>query len=149
MEVILLEKIRNLGELGERVRVRPGYARNYLLPQGKAVPATPENVAAFEARRRELEEAAARALAEAEARREALAGQVIEIAARVGGEGKLFGSVGAPDIVEAAKARGLRLERREIRLPQGPLRQVGEHEVAIQLHPDVETTIVVRIVPEE
>ena len=149
MEVILLEKIRNLGELGERVRVRPGYARNYLLPQGKAVPATPENVAAFEARRRELEEAAARALAEAEARREALAGQVIEIAARVGGEGKLFGSVGAPDIVEAAGARGLKLERREIRLPQGPLRQVGEHEVAVQLHPDVEATIVVRIVPEE
>ena len=149
MEVILLEKIRNLGGLGDRVRVRPGYARNYLLPQGKAVPATPENVAEFEARRRELEEAAARALAEAEARREALAGQVIEIAARVGGEGKLFGSVGAPDIVEAAEARGLKLERREIRLPQGPLRQVGEHEVEIQLHPDVETTIVVRIVPEE
>ncbi len=149
MEVILLEKIRNLGELGDRVKVRPGYARNYLVPQGKAVLATPENIAEFEARRRELEEAAAQALAEAEARREALEGQVIEIGARVGGEGKLFGSVGAADIAEAAQARGLRLERREVRLPAGPLRQVGEHEVAVQLHPDVETHIVVRIVPEE
>jgi len=149
MEVILLEKVDNLGALGDKVRVRPGYARNYLLPQGKAKFATPENIAEFEARRAELERAAAEALAAAETRRQSLEGMVIEITAKAGGEGKLFGSIGAGDIADAVTARGVEIEKREVRLPEGPLRQVGEHEVELHLHADVNASIRVVVIGEE
>ncbi len=149
MEVILLEKIDNLGGLGDKVRVRPGYARNYLLPQGKAKFATAENIAEFEARRAELERAAAEALAAAETRRESLAGMVIELKAKAGGEGKLFGSIGASDIADAVTARGVEVEKREVRLPEGPLRQVGEYEIELHLHADVNAEIRVIVIGEE
>jgi large subunit ribosomal protein L9 len=149
MEVILLEKIDNLGGLGEKVRVRPGYARNYLLPQGKAKFATPENIAEFEARRAELERAAAEALATAETRRESLTGMVIEMKAKAGSEGKLFGSIGAGDIADAITARGVEVERREVRLPEGPLRQAGEYEIDLHLHADVNAEIRIIVIAEE
>jgi len=149
MEVILLEKIDNLGGLGDKVRVRPGYARNYLLPQGKAKFATAENIAEFEARRAELERAAAEALTAAETRRESLAGMVIELKAKAGGEGKLFGSIGASDIADAVTARGVEVEKREVRLPEGPLRQVGEYEIELHLHADVNAEIRVIVIGEE
>jgi len=149
MEVILLEKIDNLGGLGDKVRVRPGYARNYLLPQGKAKFATPENIAEFEARRAELERAAAEALAAAETRRESLAGMVIEMKAKAGSEGKLFGSIGPGDIADAVTARGVEVEKREVRLPEGPLRQVGEYEIELHLHADVNADIRIIVIGEE
>jgi len=149
MEVILLEKIDNLGGLGDKVRVRPGYARNYLLPQGKAKFATPENIAEFEARRAELERAAAEALATAETRRESLAGMVIEMKAKAGSEGKLFGSIGAADIADAVTARGVEVEKREVRLPEGPLRQVGDYEIELHLHADVNAEIRIIVIGEE
>ncbi|MFO8004567.1 50S ribosomal protein L9 [Thioalkalivibrio sp.] len=149
MEVILLEKIDSLGGLGDKVRVRPGYARNYLLPQGKAKFATPENIAEFEARRAELERAAAEAVAAAETRREALTGMVIEITAKAGGEGKLFGSIGAADIAEAVTVRGVEVEKREVRLPEGPLRQAGEYEIQLHLHADVDADIRIIVIGEE
>lgn len=149
MEVILLEKIDNLGGLGDKVRVRPGYARNYLLPQGKAKFATPENIAEFEARRAELERIAAEALAAAEVRRDALAGMVIEMTAKAGSEGKLFGSIGAGDIADAVTARGVAVEKREVRLPEGPLRQVGEFEIELHLHADVNAEIRIIVIGEE
>jgi len=149
MEVILLEKIDNLGGLGDKVRVRPGYARNYLLPQGKAKFATPENIAEFEARRAELERAASEALAAAEARRESLAGMVIEMKAKAGSEGKLFGSIGPGDIADAVTARGVEVEKREVRLPEGPLRQVGEYEIELHLHADVNAEIRIIVIGEE
>jgi large subunit ribosomal protein L9 len=149
MEVILLEKIDNLGTLGDRVNVRPGFARNYLLPQGKAKFATPENIAEFEARRAELERAAAAALAAAEARRDQLDGTVLEIAAKAGGEGKLFGSISAADIAEALTAVGVELEKREVRLPEGPLRTTGEYEVGVHLHSGVDADIRVIVTGQE
>jgi large subunit ribosomal protein L9 len=149
MEVILLEKIDSLGGLGDKVRVRPGYARNYLLPQGKAKFATPENIAEFEARRAELERAAAEALAAAETRRESLTGMVIEMTAKAGGEGKLFGSIGASDIADAVTARGVEVEKREVRLPEGPLRQAGEYEIQLHLHADVDADIRIIVIGEE
>ena len=149
MEVILLEKIDSLGGLGDKVRVRPGYARNYLLPQGKAKFATPENVAEFEARRAELERAAAEAVTAAETRRESLTGMVIEITAKAGGEGKLFGSIGAADIAEAVTVRGVDVEKREVRLPEGPLRQAGEYEIQLHLHADVDADIRIIVIGEE
>ncbi|AGA34894.1 LSU ribosomal protein L9p [Thioalkalivibrio nitratireducens DSM 14787] len=149
MEVILLEKVDNLGGLGDKVRVRPGYARNYLLPRGKAKFATPENIAEFEARRAELERAAAEALAAAEARRESLDGMVVEITAKAGGEGKLFGSIGAADIADAVTARGIEVEKREVRLPEGPLRQAGEYELEVHLYTDVNAQIRVIVIGEE
>jgi large subunit ribosomal protein L9 len=149
MEVILLEKIDNLGGLGDKVRVRPGYARNYLLPKGKAKFATPENIAEFEARRAELERAAAEALAAAEARRDSLTGMVIEIRAKAGSEGKLFGSIGAGDIADAVTARGVEVEKREVRLPEGPLRQAGEYEIEVHLHADVNADIRIIVIGEE
>lgn len=149
MDVILLDKVENLGDLGEKVNVRAGYARNYLLPQGKAKLATPENLAEFEARRAELERAAAEALAAAEQRREQLDGRTFTVHARVGTEGKLFGSVGPADIEAAVAAEGLELEKREIRMPTGTLREVGEYEVEISLHSDVIATIKVLVQPEE
>ncbi|WP_297529560.1 50S ribosomal protein L9 [Thiohalobacter sp.] len=148
MEVILLEKVANLGNLGDKVKVRPGYGRNFLIPQGKATPATPENVARFEARRAELEKAAAEALAAAEARRDALEGFAVEIAAKAGDEGKLFGSVGTSDIARALTEAGHPVERHEVRLPEGPFRTTGEFDVQLHLHTDVEATVKLTIVAE-
>src|SRR3569832_1825416 len=125
MDVILLEKVQNLGKLGDRVAVRSGYARNYLLPQRKAVSATPANLAAFEQRRAELEQAEADTLTAAQTRAAELNGKSVTIAAKAGTEGKLFGSVGTIDIAEAASRDGLDLKRHEVRLPSGPFRNIG------------------------
>ena len=141
MEIILLEKIENLGAMGDKVTVKPGFGRNYLVPKGKAKPATPENIAEFEARRAELEKIAAETLAAAEARRDQLDGKTIEITAKAGEEGKLFGSIGTADITDAVKAAGVDIERHEVRLPEGAFRQVGEYEVQLHLHSDVNATI--------
>ncbi len=137
MEVILLERVANLGNLGDRVTVRSGYGRNFLVPSNKAVPANEANIAEFEARRADLEKAAAEALAAAQSRAEAIAavGQ-ITIKANAGDEGKLFGSIGVNDIVDAAAAAGMTIERREVSLPES-IRNVGEYEVTFQLHSDV------------
>jgi large subunit ribosomal protein L9 len=145
MEVILLEKIEHLGAMGDRVRVKPGYGRNYLIPKGKAASATPENIAAFEARRAELEKAAADSLASAQARRDQLDGLVVRMSAKAGDEGKLFGSVGTVDIAHAVTDAGVKVERHEIRLPNGPLRQVGEHVVQLHLHSDVNVEIKIAV----
>lgn len=150
MEVILLNKVSNLGNLGDKVKVKNGYARNYLIPSGKAKPATPENIKEFEARRDELERLADETLGAAKdhkAKIDALGS--VTIRAKAGGEGKLFGSVGTFDIVEAVIAAGLSLEKRHVRLPSGNLRDVGEYEIGIHLHTDVETTLKVIIVAEE
>jgi large subunit ribosomal protein L9 len=141
MEVILLEKIEHLGAMGDRVKVKPGYGRNYLIPKGKAASATAENIAAFEARRAELEKAAADALAGAQARRDQLDGLVVRLSAKAGDEGKLFGSVGTLDIAQAIIDAGVKVERHEIRLPNGPLRHVGEHPVQLHLHSDVNVEV--------
>ncbi len=135
MEVILLERIGNLGDLGEKVEVRAGYGRNFLIPQGKAIPATKENLASFEARRAELEKRAAESLAAAQARADKLAelGSVT-IAHQAGEGGKLFGSVSTTDIADAVSSAGVEITRKEVRLPEGPLRMTGEHQVDIQLH---------------
>jgi large subunit ribosomal protein L9 len=149
MEVILLENIGNLGELGDKVDVKAGFGRNYLIPQGKAVPATESNIAEFEARRAELEAAAAEALAEAEARAEKInALGLITIAANAGEEGKLFGSVGTRDIADAVTAAGCEVDKSEVRLPEGPLRDIGEYEIAIQVHGDILASVAVAVVPE-
>ena len=148
MNVILLDNVENLGGIGDLVTVKPGYGRNYLLPQGKAAPATPENIAEFEARRAELEKTAAEALAAAEARRDSLADMVITIAAKAGEEGKLFGSIGTSDIADAIKAAGIDVERNEIRLPSGAFRQTGEYDVDLHLHSDVNVTVKLKIEEE-
>jgi len=149
MEVILLEKIANLGALGDRVTVKAGYGRNYLIPQAKAVAATADNIEAFESRRAELEKEAAQILSAAEARATAVAALELTIAANAGDEGKLFGSVGARDIAQAAADAGVELDRSEIRLPDGPVREVGEYAIEVGLHPEVETSLKVIVVPEE
>ena len=149
MEVILLEKIANLGAMGDKVNVKPGYGRNFLIPQGKAAAATAENIAEYEARRAELEKAAADALAAAEARRDQLVDKVITIASMAGEEGKLFGSVGTADIAHAITETGITVERNEVRLPEGAFRAVGEHDVQIQLHTDVDVTIKLLIEAEK
>ena len=141
MEVILLEKIANLGNLGDKVAVKAGYARNFLLPFGKATPATADNVAAFEARRAELEKIAAEKKAEAEARAAKLADLTFTIAANAGEEGKLFGSIGTRDIADAVTAAGVAIEKSEVRLPDGALRTVGEFDIDVQLHTDVDATV--------
>ncbi len=148
MEVILLEKVENLGNLGDRVNVKPGYGRNFLIPSGKATPATEEHIKAFEERRAELELAAADALGRAEARLAQLADMAIRIVARAGEEGKLFGSVGTTDIAEAITAEGVAVGRHEVRLPEGAFRQLGEYMVLIHLHSDVNTEIVLLIEAE-
>jgi len=149
MEVILLEKVRNLGTLGEKVRVKPGYGRNFLIPGGKAVPATKQNIEKFEARRAELEKSQTEVLAKAVARAEAMNGLAVTIGQKAGAEGKLYGSVGTVDISEAVTAKGIELARQEIRLPEGPFRNIGEYEVEIHLHTDVNVKIRINIVPEE
>ena len=141
MELILLEKVLNLGDLGDTVKVKAGYGRNYLVPQGKAVPATRENIAMFEARRAELEAAEAEKLGSAESRRASLTDLVVEISANASDEGKLFGSIGPREIADAATAKGYPLEKSEVIMGEGPIRMTGEHEVVIQLHADVESTI--------
>jgi large subunit ribosomal protein L9 len=148
MEVILLEKIENLGVMGDRVSVKPGYGRNYLIPKGKAAPATAGNIAAFETRRAELEKSAAEELAAAEVRREQLAGMTVTITARAGEEGKLFGSIGTSDIAHAISEAGVPVERHEVRLPEGALRQTGEHPVQLHLHADVNVTVTLLIEAE-
>ena len=148
MEVILLEKITNLGELGDKVAVKPGYGRNYLIPSGLAVPATRDNLEAFEARRAELEKAAAEKLAAAEARKTSIEELSITVGRKAGEEGKLFGSVGTTDIAEAITAAGVAVEKQEVRLPEGPLRVAGDYEVALHLHSDVDATIKLTIVAE-
>ncbi|WP_447594320.1 50S ribosomal protein L9 [Aquipseudomonas campi] len=146
MEVILLEKIANLGNLGDKVNVKAGYGRNYLLPQGKATAATAENVAAFEVRRAELEKAAAEKKASAESRAAQLAELEVTITATAGDEGKLFGSIGTHDIADALTAAGVEVAKAEVRLPNGTIRQVGEFDVAVHLHTDVEATVKVVVV---
>lgn len=149
MQVILLEKIRKLGELGQQVKVRQGFGRNFLIPQGKAVPATPENVAKFEARRAELEKAQSEALAVATSRAEKLNLVTITVRCKAGTEGKLYGSVGTVDIAEAVTKEGAELHKHEVKLPDGPFRMIGEYEVALNLHADVDAHIKLIIVPEE
>ena len=149
MEVILLENISNLGALGDKVNVKAGFGRNYLVPQGKAVPATAANTAEFEARRADLEAAAAATLAAAETRAEAInALGLISIAANAGEEGKLFGSVGTRDIAEAITAGGCEVDKSEVRLPEGALRDLGEYDTAIQVHGDVFAAVAIAVIPE-
>jgi large subunit ribosomal protein L9 len=149
MDVILLQKVANLGNIGDRVKVKSGYGRNYLLPTAKATLATPANVKRFEERRAELEHAANDHLASAQTRAEAFREFKLAITAKAGTEGKLFGSVGTSDIAEACTAQGHPLSRSEVRLPGGPLRSVGEHSVALHLHTDVDVSLTVSIVAEE
>ncbi|MBX2823690.1 MAG: 50S ribosomal protein L9 [Gammaproteobacteria bacterium] len=149
MQVILLEKIDNLGNLGDLVDVKSGFARNFLLPQAKAERATAANIEAFAARRAELEKVQQEALAAAESRRDKIDGQTITIASKAGTEGKLFGSVGTEEIRQAIDATGHAVEKKEIRLPEGPLRTIGEHPVQLHLHTDVDATINIVIVAEE
>ena len=149
MDVILLQKVANLGAIGDRVKVKSGYGRNYLLPSGRATLATAANVARFEVRRHELEKLAGEQLGGAQERAAALRELRLTITAKAGSEGKLFGSVGTSDIAEACTAAGHRVNRSEVRLPTGPIRAVGEHQVTLHLHTDVEVAITVIIVAEE
>ncbi len=148
MQVILLEKVGKLGGLGDQVNVKSGFGRNFLFPQGKAVPATKANIVSFEARRAELEAAAAAKLGGAEARAEKIAATAVTIEANAGDEGKLFGSIGARDIAAAITAAGAEVNKSEVRLPHGPLREVGEFEVTVQVHSDVKAVVTVTIVAE-
>lgn len=148
MNVILLEKIGRLGNLGDQVKVKPGFARNYLLPQGKAVKATEENVKQFEARRAELEKAAQEVLQAAQARADVMAGMAVTIAARAADEGRLYGSIGPREVVIALEKMGTKVQKSEVHLPNGPLHTLGEHEVKVQLHSDVSVTVKVNIIPE-
>jgi len=148
MQIILLEKIANLGSLGDQVTVRPGYARNFLFPQGKAVPATKANVEQFETRRAELEAQAADKLAAAQARAERIDEIELSAAVKAGDEGKLFGSLGNGDIADLATAAGVELAKSEVLLPEGPVRQVGEYDITIRLHPEVEAVLKLHVVAE-
>lgn len=149
MDVILLEKIQNLGELGQQVSVKPGFGRNFLIPTGKAVPATKQNVEKFEARRAELEKAQAESLNIAQTRAEKINELSITIAQKAGSEGKLFGSVTPHDIAEVATQAGVELQKSEVQLPEGPFRAIGEYEVEINLHADVNATLKLAVVAEE
>ncbi|MFK7828857.1 MAG: 50S ribosomal protein L9 [Congregibacter sp.] len=149
MEIILLENIGNLGALGDKVVVKAGYGRNFLIPQGKAVPATDENVAEFEARRAELERAAAETRTAAQTRAEAIANlDALTLEVNAGEEGKLFGSIGTRDIAEAITAAGCDVDKSEVRLPEGALREIGEYTIAIQIHPEVMTDVSLALIPE-
>lgn len=149
INIILLEKIHNLGRLGDRVSVKPGYWRNYILPLGKGVLATPENIARVEAQRAELEKAMAEKLDAAKARASSLEGAAITLSAKAAEEGKLYGSLGTRDLVDAiAKATNVKVEKSEIHLPNGPIRLLGEHDIELQLHPDVTVSIKVDVVAE-
>ena len=148
MNVILLEKVHNLGDLGEQVKVKAGFGRNFLIPPGKAISATAENVTKFEARRAELEKIAAEKLAAAEARKAKLDGMAITIKHLAGDEGKLFGSVGTADIAEAIAAAGVEVAKKEVRLSQGALRNVGDYDIEVELHGDVVATIKLSVIAE-
>ncbi len=149
MQVILLEKVENLGGIGDMVKVKAGYARNFLIPKGKATVATPENVAKFEERRADLERRAADEISAAKDRAAKLEGQIIKITAQSGPEGKLFGSVGTVDIAEACTALGVEVERSEVRLPEGPIRVLGSHEVELHLHSNVNVWLTVVVEPSD
>ena len=149
MEVILLQKVANLGNIGDRVKVRSGFGRNFLLPEGKATLATPDNIARFEARRVELERLAREHMVSAEERAAAMKDFKLTIHAKAGTEGKLFGSIGTSDIAEACSQAGFKVERSEVRLPSGPLRMVGEHQVNLHLHADIDVPLHLTIVAEE
>ena len=148
MNVILLESVENLGGIGDLVKVKPGYGRNYLLPQGKAALATEANMKAIEARRAELEKAAAEELAKAKARSKAFEGLEVVIQANAGAEGKLFGSVGPIDVVEALGAVQVEVERAEVRMPDGPIQEIGDFTVGIHLHSEVNAEVLVHVVGE-
>jgi large subunit ribosomal protein L9 len=149
MNVILLESVDNLGSIGDLVKVKPGYARNFLLPQGKAALATPENMKEIEKRRAELEKMAAEELAKARERAKAFNDLEVVIQANAGTEGKLFGSVGPVDIVEALAAVQVEVERAEIRMPEGPIQEVGEFTIGVHLHTEVDVEVLVKVVGEE
>ncbi|PTY36138.1 50S ribosomal protein L9 [Saccharospirillum sp. MSK14-1] len=148
MEVILLEKVGKMGVLGDTVNVKGGYARNYLVPQGKAVPATKDNIKYFEERRAELEKAEAEKLAAAQQRAEKLAEIEVTVAANAGDEGKLFGSIGPRDVADLITAAGVEVSKAEVRMPEGPIRATGEYNIAIQVHPDVDAEVHIIVVPE-
>jgi large subunit ribosomal protein L9 len=149
MQVILLEKVRNLGGLGEEVKVKSGFARNFLIPYGKAVVANENNRKQFEARRAELEKAQLDALGKAQARAEKLSGATVQIVRKISEDGKLFGSVGLRDIVDALTAGGFEVERSEIHLDRGPIKDVGDHDISVSLHPEVNIKIHVSVVGEK
>ena len=149
MNVILLDNVDNLGSIGDLVKVKPGYGRNYLIPQGKAALATPENMKALEARRAELEKAAAEELAAAKERAKLIDGSEVVISANAGSEDKLFGSVGPIDICAALEEVQVEVERSEIRMPEGPIQELGEYDIGVHLHPEVDAEIKVRVVPAE
>jgi large subunit ribosomal protein L9 len=149
MNVILLDNVENLGNIGDLVKVKAGYGRNFLIPQGKAALATPKNMEEIEARRAELEKAAAEELAAAKARAKAVDGVELVIAANAGSEDKLFGSVGPVDIVEALKEVQVEIERSEVRMPDGPIHELGEFEVGVHLHSEINATIKLRVVAAE
>jgi large subunit ribosomal protein L9 len=149
MNVILLDNVENLGSIGDLVSVKPGYGRNFLIPQGKAALATSENMKALEARRAELEKAAAEELAAAKTRAKAIEGTEIVISANAGSEDKLFGSVGPIDICAALEEVQIEVERSEIRMPEGPIQELGEYDIGVHLHPEVDAEIKVRVVPAD
>lgn len=149
MEVILLKNVSGLGALGDKVKVRSGYGRNYLLPGGFAVVATPENLEVFEAHRAELERLAAESLAAAVARKERLDGLRLSIARKAGDEGRLFGSVGTADISAALGEAGVDIDKSEVRLPDGAFRALGEYEVTLHLHPEIDANVIIDVVPED
>lgn len=148
MQVILLEKIVNLGNLGDLVNVKPGYVRNYLVPQGKATVATEENIKLFEERRADLEKASNDRLQVAQARGKELSGQSVEITARASDEGKLFGSVSVHEVAQAFTDKGLQLNKAEVQLSDGPIKTIGEHEVAVSIHSEVNFTVIVSVIAE-
>ena len=148
MQVILLEKVANLGNLGDVVKVKDGFARNFLIPQGKAKRATETNLKAFEARRAELEKAQAETLAKAQERGAKLDGLTLQIVQKAGVDGRLFGSVTNYDVVEALKAQGHEVERAMVRMPAGPIKQVGDSQIQVQLHTDVVVTVTVSVLGE-
>ena len=149
MQIILLEKVTNLGGLGDVVKVRDGFARNYLIPQGKAKRATRENLSEFEQRRAELEKVQADQLTQAQDRASKLDGLAVQIAQKAGVDGKLFGSVTNADIAEALKQQGFEVQKAAVRMPQGPLKNIGEYPLKIALHTDVLVTVNVTVVPEQ
>jgi large subunit ribosomal protein L9 len=149
MDVILMEKVDNLGDLGEKVSVKSGFARNYLVPSGKAKFATAANLAEFEARRAELEKLAADALAEAQERKAKADGLKVTIMGKAGNEGKLFGSIGPREVAEAITAAGLEVEKKEIRMPEGPIRTIGMYDIDLHFHTDVDVTLSITVDAEE
>ena len=148
MEIILLEKVANLGNLGDKVVVKPGYGRNFLIPKGKAVRASAEKLAEFEQRRAELEQKAQTILSAAQARAETLAKLNVTIAQKAGEEGRLYGSVGVKDIADAVTAAGVELLKSEVRLAGGPIRHTGEYQVKLHIHADLDATVAIKVVGE-